>query len=407
MSTALRMAFRDPCTKGCLGLTGGRDSRLILALLRADGLADDIECQTLGAEDLPDVVVARQLATLFGLRHVTAPGLADRLTWRLRVNEAVRNGELANCPPREIAFRLTAWVTSGLCNAGEPHLGRLPPEDKLLLSGLFGESLRTNYPATGRFRSKRDVARFPENLKVGSAEILAPDAMTAYRAELHDLLFEGAISDDSPQDVIDSFYLRQRVRHWLGNTMEVDSEGRAFPLYSITGMRLAFAIGAEARHAQWIHHQLIRAAVNLSCTCPSRRGTGSLAAVASRLHRLGTRTRYPILRRYCARVTSSMTRLANLRRHVLPPASSPRHARWEGSLARPSAAPMSRSCGSSSARIPPIPHFSSSIRARRCVQSISSTSCPKAQRMQVYGALAAVIWLGGHEVPLPRELSAA
>ena len=32
---------------------------------------------------------------------------------------------------------------------------------------------------------------------------------------------------------------------------------------------------------------------------------------------------------------------------------------------------------------------------------------PESQRMQLYGALTVVIWLGGHEVALPRELSVA
>jgi hypothetical protein len=31
----------------------------------------------------------------------------------------------------------------------------------------------------------------------------------------------------------------------------------------------------------------------------------------------------------------------------------------------------------------------------------------ESERMQVYGALTAIIWLGGHEVVLPRELSVA
>jgi hypothetical protein len=31
---------------------------------------------------------------------------------------------------------------------------------------------------------------------------------------------------------------------------------------------------------------------------------------------------------------------------------------------------------------------------------------PENQRLQLYGALSTIIWLGGHEVPLPRCLSA-
>lgn len=98
MTTAIRMALRDPATQGCLGLTGGKDSRLILALLLADGVASDLEYQTVGADDLPDVVVARQLASMFGLRHVTRPGVAERWAWRQCVDTAVRESNLPDSP---------------------------------------------------------------------------------------------------------------------------------------------------------------------------------------------------------------------------------------------------------------------------------------------------------------------
>jgi hypothetical protein len=258
MATAIRMALGGLTTQACLGLTGGKDSRLVLALLLADGTASDIECQTYGDDDLPDVVVARQLAAAFGLRHITRPGASVRHAWRQRVDEATRVGRLGRCSSREIAFRIAAWVSSGMTNVGEPEPGRLPTGDRVLFTGLFGESLRTNYHNSTRIRSKRHAARFPDGLELGAAGILYREAVARYRAEVHDLLFDGVSDADSPQDIIDTFYLRQRLRRWVGGTQEINSENRAFPLYSITGLRLAFAIGAENRHAEWIHHRIIR-----------------------------------------------------------------------------------------------------------------------------------------------------
>ena len=62
-----------PGTTISAGLTGGKDSRVILALLLAEGLADSVEFQTIGDDDLPDVLVAKQIAASFGLRHVVNP----------------------------------------------------------------------------------------------------------------------------------------------------------------------------------------------------------------------------------------------------------------------------------------------------------------------------------------------
>jgi hypothetical protein len=400
MTTALRTVLRDPCTQGCLGLTGGKDSRLILALLLAEGLADSIECQTLGSHDLPDVVAARQLAASFGLRHVTTPGREDRWAWRQRVDEAVRERGLTDCPSREIAFRLTAWSASGLCNSAEPHLGRLPPHDSVLLSGLFGESLRTDYPGTSRMRSKHEAARFPDNQNMGSTAVLVPDAMAAYRAELHGLLFEGATDEDTPQDVIDTFYLRQRVRHWVGSTVEVDGENRAFPLYSITGLRLAFAIGAPARHASWIHYRLMRDACEPLVHLPF--ATGAWPAGSDRDPVRPARHSDAIPARPPGRGSATAV---GMRRRL----AAVRGVPGPRTVAREYRASVQQSDREIMRRLfrhdPTNPAFElidsrSALRAVDCFEALTEP-----QRVQVYGALNAVIWLGGYDVALPLNLT--
>jgi hypothetical protein len=46
IATAIRTALRHPLTQRSVGLTGGKDSRLILALLLADGVAGDVVAAT-------------------------------------------------------------------------------------------------------------------------------------------------------------------------------------------------------------------------------------------------------------------------------------------------------------------------------------------------------------------------
>jgi hypothetical protein len=406
MTTAIRMGLRDPGTHGSLGLTGGKDSRLILALLLAEGMASDLEYETLGADDLPDVVIARQIASTFGLRHVTSPRFAERWAWRQRLDNAVREGGLRHCPLREIAFRITAWATSGMTNAGEPHLGRLPLDGTVLLSGFFGESLRTNYPATIRFRSKEQASRFPDNLMPGSVGILNDETVARYRAEMHGLLFEDATDTDSPQDVIDTFYLRQRVRHWQGTSLEIDSENRLFPLYSITAMRLGFAIGAENRHAQWIHHQLMRAACEPLVHVPFANGEWPPGAAADLVPSQTYEDPVPPRPPQPRPRDDLHRRLANLRRAVGPPPVPTVRtvAREHRAKERGTDVDIMRRLFRHD---PANPAFEI-IDARAALRALDRFDrLSEGQRMQVYGALTAVIWLGGHEVPLPRELSAA
>lgn len=57
------------------GLTGGKDSRLIAALLKASGA--DFEAYTSGLDDHPDVIVAKRVARTLGIQHQTGIGLLE------------------------------------------------------------------------------------------------------------------------------------------------------------------------------------------------------------------------------------------------------------------------------------------------------------------------------------------
>ena len=260
VTTAIRMALAVSATKLCAGLTGGKDTRLILAILLAEGLASEVEFQTFGQPDLPDVVVAQQVAEVFGLRHVLNPGVGDLWAWKQTRDAALREAGHDGVSSREAELRITAWVASGSQNVGDLLTGRPPRRDRVLLSGGSAEVLRVCYPGTTRFDSKQEVSTLPSSLKWGSAGILRPEALEDYRREIHRLLFDGCLEADSAPDVVDAFYIRNELRRWLGTLLEMDSESRVFPLYSMTAVRLAFAIGGDSRHAEWIHYQLIRGA---------------------------------------------------------------------------------------------------------------------------------------------------
>jgi hypothetical protein len=91
---------------------------------------------------------------------------------------------------------------------------------------------------------------------------LKPEVLDHYRNEVLVAAYEGCSLEDSPQDVIDSMYLRHKARRWFGATQETDDNNHVLPLHSPLGVRLGFSLGARDRRAQWIYRELYRQ------TCP-------------------------------------------------------------------------------------------------------------------------------------------
>jgi hypothetical protein len=394
MEVAVRMALRAPAATRCADLTGGKDSRLLLAVLLSTGVAQDVEFQTLGDDDLPDVVIARRLAAQLGLRHRTNPDRQVFWDWYQDVEAAVR-ADSPRLSSREISFRITTWAASGVSSVAEPLLGRLRPADRSVYTGLFGEALRTNYPAITGLRSKRALARrFPRALSAGRAGILRPEVTAHYRAELHRLLFADALPADGPDDVADVFFLRNRLHRWFGAKQELDGQRHHFPLGSLAGVRLAFAIGGENRHSQWIHRRIMSDACAALVDVPFAKG-GWGAGAGDLVPRRGHRDAVP----------------AAPPRWVVPPALS---LRGRGLRRRPQERMVSSDqlAARRAADVEvmrdllddpanPVSELLDAAAVRRALDGFDGLG-DVAQR-QVYGAATAAIWLSGREIALPHR----
>lgn len=87
-----------------VSLTGGKDSRLTAALLHRAGL--EFSSATRGLEDHPDVIVAREIAGLLGVRHQSIPppvvqgaievDVAERIAMTLRSSDGMHHGYEGN-----------------------------------------------------------------------------------------------------------------------------------------------------------------------------------------------------------------------------------------------------------------------------------------------------------------------
>jgi hypothetical protein len=395
MLTTIRTARSSADTPVRTGLTGGKDSRLVLALLLGDGSLDDVEFRTMGRADLPDVVIASEIAGSFGLRHVVNPGFDESWAWRVELDEKVRASGHPGMSSREIGFRVAAWMGSGTRNVIEPGIQR--GARQTLLNGLGGELLRTNWPATGRLRSKAAAARFPhEGLKCGTLGLLRPEALAHYRAETHRVLFADIDDTDSPQDVVDAFYMRHWLRRWLAYDHELNVDGRRFPLYSITAVRLAFAVGSVNRRADWIHRRLIRDSCEQLLDFPLTSGTWSSTDDAVLI------TPPPQSEPAPPAPPPSPTGPDGAG-HRSPPAPARTFGRDLRATAEAEDVTIFRDVlGDAGSH--PIFEILDPVATRRALDGFSSL--PDPHKHQVYGALTAAIWLGEGEIPLPPDWAA-
>jgi hypothetical protein len=126
-----------------VGLTGGRDTRLVLAAARVAGVAHQFRYETMGQLDLPDVIVAEQLAKRFGLDHRVVGGdrAATSPDWLLR------------------RLRETTFVSCGTVPGKELRLpARLA--ERAFVSGELGEGYRTTEASQRSIRTEDDLDQY-------------------------------------------------------------------------------------------------------------------------------------------------------------------------------------------------------------------------------------------------------
>ena len=137
--TMIRAALSYPVERKVAELTGGKDTRIIFAIIVASGLADEFEYRTWGDPDLPDVVVAQQLTRRYGLRHEIdhEPARRQRILERQRrLAEAY-----PDLSPRERKLRQNVGSWAGMRNAWEMEAAVPPLGDRVALNGVYGEAL--------------------------------------------------------------------------------------------------------------------------------------------------------------------------------------------------------------------------------------------------------------------------
>lgn len=396
LETSVRMGMAAPGRVHVADLTGGKDTRLLLAVLLDAGLTSDLDFECVGADDLPDVQIAQQLADDLGLRFSVNAHRRSHWQWYQAALAQLADSGHADLSPRELGFRLTTWAGSGCNNITEPLIGRLRPDDRVRFTALFGETLRTNYPSATAMRSKWSLGRrLPPSRGIGGAGIMRAEVAAQYRSELHRLLFDGAVRSDSPQDVADVFFIHNRLHRWYGTKQELDVQPHLLPLGTLAGLRLGFAIGAENRHAEWIHRRIMHDVCPMLVELQFVKGSwpdGSTTLAPPRRHHDRVPRRRP--RWSMPRALSRLVRRRGLERST--PARTVGADRLTAQVG--SDIPVLRRLLGDPAN--PVSQLLDPAGVERALETFPTLG--HTARQQVYGAATAAIWLGGEELPLPH-----
>ncbi|ATE64027.1 hypothetical protein [Rhizorhabdus dicambivorans] len=229
-----------------LPITGGKDSRVVLALCLAAGLRDRLRLFTRGYAGHPDVVAGAGIAAALGLPHRReAPhGSDDAAVWSgRRFFDTVA---------------AQAWQSDHMVGGWDLILGTRIAADTLI-SGHMGEVLKAYSKKPLPEGPLDPVAMVRLQAPFDPMGLLHPEARAAIEGELAVQMDEARAQGAREGDLPDLFYYRNRLPNWLGAIRAIKSFERqpVVPLGAPALLRLAFQLTPEERKHELLHWLII------------------------------------------------------------------------------------------------------------------------------------------------------
>lgn len=230
------MALTFPAERRLIDVTGGHDSRLVVATAFASGVSKDYEYHTQGPDALADVIVASSLADTLGLPLLRDISGGDYVgTYEERALDYLRFG-------------------GGLYNLFSLKSPLLGTPDWVRLSGFFGEHIRSKVPRA--FGTVEEATAFRLK-RSGTSDLLLPPTRRWWRRHLRRVMDSCGDVDSTPNDYHDTFQWKERSRSIFGIRESYGGIARLYPMYSRSLIRLAFAEGFRARQEGKHHCDLL------------------------------------------------------------------------------------------------------------------------------------------------------
>ncbi len=203
---ALTRVLRSHDGRYALALSGGLDSRFLLAVLL--GIGADVETFSFGAEDDLDVSIARQVAEAVSVKHdripIRVPGRAEALA-------LLRRYAVDTCAstPVSAGLKLTSYDKVAL--------------DAVVIDGGFGEIIRAEFFKRLQVAATVPLVGKPEKvaaaLEFVRADVLRDDVRARLRKEFEDEAVELAQrirKSDSPRRSLNELAVETRLPNFYG-----------------------------------------------------------------------------------------------------------------------------------------------------------------------------------------------
>ncbi|KRB81320.1 hypothetical protein ASE00_15120 [Sphingomonas sp. Root710] len=229
-----------------LPITGGKDSRVILALCLAEGLRDRLRLFTRGYAGHPDVIAGQGIAEALGLPHRREPphGSDEPAYW----SRAHFFGKLM----------AQTWQTDGMVGGWDLILGERVAAETLI-TGHMGEVLKAYSKRPLPEGILDPVAMVRLQAPFDPMGLLLPEARERLCEQLGDQMELARRDGAGEADLPDIFYYRNRIPNWLGAIRAIKSFERqpVVPLGAPALLGLAFRLTAEERKAELLHYKIV------------------------------------------------------------------------------------------------------------------------------------------------------
>jgi asparagine synthase (glutamine-hydrolysing) len=242
-------ALRPLCDQPSVGLSGGWDSRIVVAALRAEGVICDLRVR--GLPDRPDVKIARRLAEI------------ARLDLRVK--------SLASLPPaqpdqcRAAIERALRWQAGGMVTRQHKVFlaaGKLLDGGRVNVLGQHGEIARGFYArkiaAAGTATPSEDeglIQWFRTQIGPAFLPEVQTDVGEIVQAVLRDASRRGLAGDSR----LDYFFLTEDTRRWASASLASQTGVTCTPLLTPGFIHATFALAPQDRRAHAIPRHILSA----------------------------------------------------------------------------------------------------------------------------------------------------
>lgn len=225
-----------------LALTGGRDSRLMAALLHAAKVP--FRATTNGLDDHPDVIIARQIAAKLRIDHTVIPP----------AQTAAKDAVVIPHPLRRTYEVLR--TCEGMTSAYESIVEYLPYSDKRTMSGQSGEILRGGFLYSQNHTTEKAMLRRVKDFFLKNDRLFTDEANEHARDLATPWL---ARAQENSWEVLDHMYVTYRVGRWHAGA-RVGSLRRGNPVQPFLDNRVvseALMLDQRWRHSEEVVYGLI------------------------------------------------------------------------------------------------------------------------------------------------------